>query len=156
LADLSNSLNQLEVLVGKAQDEGIQHQPDSEFDLDANNLVLGLGDNLQTWYESKLTAKQRDFVDAPLSKSLRVRGPAGSGKTIAMVVKVLRLIEADRQAQRIRRYAFLAHRQSTVDLIQSMFRTMLRETELAAFYDGPPDRLYLGTLYSYAFETLGT
>lgn len=156
LVDISGSRTQLKRLIEKAQAEGIRHQPDSDFDLEASNLVLGLGDNLKTWYDSKLTAKQRDFVDAPLSKSLRVRGPAGSGKTIAMVVKVLRLIEADRQAKRIRRYAFFTHSQSTVDLIQSMIRTMLSDTELTALHDGPPHRLYLGTLYSYAFETLGT
>ncbi len=156
LAHISGAMAQLKKLTVKALSEAAQHHPDGEFDLDANNLVLGLGDNLQTWYESKLTAKQRDFVDAPLSKSLRVRGPAGSGKTIAMVVKVLRLVEADRQAKRVRRYAFLTHSQSTVDLVQSMIRTMLSNMELNALNDGSSDVLRLGTLYSYAFDTLGT
>lgn len=127
---------------------------EDSFDLEATNIALGLGDNLQTWYESKLTTTQRQFVDTPLSKSLRVRGPAGSGKTIAMVVKILRLLLADRIAQRARRYAFLTHSQATVDLIRSMFRTMISESELSAIEES--QTLYLGTLYSFAFETLGT
>lgn len=156
LIDPVNLRNRLSAILDAAAKVGIPQKFDDSFDLEENNIALGLGDNLQTWYESKLTARQRDFVDTPISKSLRVRGPAGSGKTIAMVVKILRLILADRQAKRNRRYAFLTHSQATVDLVRSMIKTMLSESDFSTIDHSEPNSLYLGTLYSFAFDTLGT
>lgn len=128
---------------------------DGAFELEATNRSLGLGDSLTAWYESKLTSIQRKFVDFPLSRSIRVRGPAGSGKTVALVVKVLRQLGIDRAAKRSARYGLITHSESTVELIQSMLRTMVGETELAELTrDG--SLLYVGTLYALAYEMLGT
>jgi hypothetical protein len=128
---------------------------DGAFELEASNRSLGLGDSLTSWYESKLTATQRRFVDFPLTRSIRVRGPAGSGKTVALVVKVLRQLQVDRAAKRSARYGLLTHSESTVELIQSMLRTMVSEAELADLTKGGT-LLYVGTLYALAFELLGT
>ncbi len=128
---------------------------DGSFELEASNKSLGIGYSLTAWYESKLTATQRRFVDVPITRSIRVRGPAGSGKTVALVVKVLRQLQADRAAKRNARYSLLTHSESTVELIQSMLRTMVSETELADLTKGGT-LLYVGTLYALAFELLGT
>lgn len=128
---------------------------DGAFELEATNRSLGIGDSLAAWYESKLTATQRKFVDFPLSRSIRVRGPAGSGKTVALVVKVLRQLEIDRAAKRNVRYGVITHSESTVELIQSMLRTMVDESQLADLTRNG-SLLYVGTLYSLAFELLGT
>ena len=37
---------------------------------------------LDDWYSSRLTVAQRKFIDHPLSASVRLVGPAGSGKTV--------------------------------------------------------------------------
>ncbi|MDR2326750.1 MAG: hypothetical protein LBE51_15305 [Acidovorax sp.] len=128
---------------------------DGAFELEATKRVLGLGESLKSWYESKLTATQRKFVDFPLTRSIRVRGPAGSGKTVALVIKVLRQLQADRAANRSARYGLLTHSESTVELIQSMLRTMVSESELAELTKGGA-LLYVGTLYNLAFDLLGT
>lgn len=64
----------------------------------ANEITLGPSEaiarwqhfTLDDWYSSRLTVAQRKFVDHPLSASVRLVGPAGSGKTVALVVKCLR------------------------------------------------------------------
>jgi len=135
--------------------QGTPSCEDGAFELEATNRTLGLGDSLAAWYESKLTATQRKFVDFPLSRSVRVRGPAGSGKTVALVVKVLRQLEGDRAAKRDVRYAFITHSEATVELVQSMFRTMVGEAELSELTKNG-SLLYVGTLYALAYELLGT
>lgn len=126
-----------------------------DFELEATNRSLGLGYSLSVWYDSKLTATQRQFVDFPLTRSIRVRGPAGSGKTVALVVKVLRQLEKDRAAKRTVRYGLITHSESTVELMQSMLRTMMGEKKLSELTrDG--SLLYVGTLYTLAYELLGT
>lgn len=134
---------------------GIGKSQSDLFDLEVNNKALGLGDSLQTWYESKLTTSQRQFSDFPLTRSGRVRGPAGSGKTIAMVVKLLRQFEADRQLQKSNRYALLTHSEATIELMHSMMRTMVSGSDFTKL-TASGSLLYLGTLYSLAFDTLGT
>lgn len=39
-----------------------------------------------------LTPKQREFLEAPADRSLRLRGPAGSGKTLTLAIKAIREI----------------------------------------------------------------
>jgi len=155
LIDLDLVEAHLRAIKQESLEKGLGRAQADSFDLEVTNKVLGLGDSLQTWYESKLTTTQRVFTDFALTKSVRVRGPAGSGKTIAMVVKLLRQFEADKKLQKNNRYAFLTHSEATVDLVRSMLRTMVSEQELAALTE-QGNRLYLGTLYSLAFETLGT
>ena len=124
------------------------------FELELNNKALGLGDSLKTWYDSKLTTSQRQFSDSPLDRSVRARGPAGSGKTIALVVKLLRQFESDRASNKQNRYALLTHSEATIELIHSMIRTMVPGIELSRLTKNST-LLYLGTLYSIAFDTLG-
>ncbi|MEQ8036626.1 UvrD-helicase domain-containing protein [Xanthomonas sp. WHRI 6106] len=124
------------------------------FELEESNRVLGFGASLQAWYDSRLTTSQRNFVDQELTRSLRVRGPAGSGKTVALVVKLLRHLLGSQFTEKPQRYAFITHSQATVDLARSMIRGMLSDEEYARVMgdDGP---LYIGTLYSRAYRTLG-
>ncbi|WP_157636657.1 UvrD-helicase domain-containing protein [Burkholderia ubonensis] len=151
--------SEIQRLLDESVEEHSRRRPESSedgaFELEATNRTLGLGDSLTAWYESKLTTKQRGFVDFPLSRSIRVRGPAGSGKTVALVVKVLRQLEIDRAAKRNIRYGLITHSQATVELIQSMLRTMVGEAELTELTKNG-SLLYVGTLYSLAYELLGT
>lgn len=124
------------------------------FELEQSNKMLGFGVSLQAWYDSRLTASQRAFVDQELTRSLRVRGPAGSGKTVALVVKLLRHLLGSQFTAKPQRFAFLTHSQATVDLARSMIRGMLSDEEYGRVMgEGGP--LYIGTLYSRAYRTLG-
>ncbi|MDQ7761422.1 hypothetical protein RAB70_09750 [Xanthomonas sontii] len=135
-------------------DQSWQPSENDCFELEESNKILGFGASLQAWYDSRLTSPQRAFVDQELTRSLRVRGPAGSGKTVALVVKLLRHLLGSRFTSKSQRFAFLTHSQATVDLARSMIRGMLTDEEYSRVMgeDGP---LYIGTLYSRAYRTLG-
>ena len=45
-----------------------------------------------------VTEDQRAFIDAPTDKSIRLRGPAGSGKTLALTLKAIREVLGARDA----------------------------------------------------------
>ena len=44
----------------------------------------------------QLTPEQRSFVDSPPVHSIKVRGPAGSGKSLALELKALREVDCAR------------------------------------------------------------
>ena len=58
----------------------------------------------------RLTAGQKRFLEAPIHESLRLRGPAGSGKTLALAIKAVREIQNVReQGQPGLRILYLTH-----------------------------------------------
>ncbi|WP_128096209.1 UvrD-helicase domain-containing protein [Stenotrophomonas sp. HMWF003] len=124
------------------------------FELPENDRLLGYSGSLDVWFESKLTASQRAFVKQPVVRSLRVRGPAGSGKTVALVVKMLRyaLEAADRGD--VLRLALLTHSQATVDSTRSLIKSMINDDQFEVLF-GEAGSIYLGTLYSKSYRALG-
>jgi len=121
-----------------------------EFTLDANPSggviphVL-----LDVWYNSRLTAAQRKFVDHPYTSSVRLVGPAGSGKTLALVVKCLReLHEAARRGEK-KRFIFLTHASSTAMAIEQLVLEMDPVDGLVFLADDKP-RLTITTLCNLA------
>lgn len=110
---------------------------------------------LQEWYEQRLNREQREFVDRPHDRPVRLRGAAGTGKTQSMVVKCLRDLYADVDANKT--FAFLTHSSA---LAHTVVRGMLhaldpteRWTSLKSPYEQP--RLWIGTIYELAQEKLG-
>lgn len=140
--------------VGRAVAAGGSCEYEKEFELEPNMAGFVIGESLDTWYESKLTVRQRAFVDFPISKSVRVRGPAGSGKTVSLVIKLLRHLAADRDAGVRRRYALLTHSEATVQQIESMLRAMVDESELQRLTLSGM-LLYSGTIYDLAHRAVG-
>jgi len=66
-----------------------------------------------------LSGDQKRFIEAPTNKSLKLRGPAGSGKTLAMELKVLRecYLAADKHADL--RVLYVTHSWSVAEQVQS-------------------------------------
>lgn len=99
------------------------------------------------WYSVRLTAAQRRFVDHPLSGSVRLVGPAGSGKTVALVVKCLRELRNPAEAQK--RFLFLTHAASTATGIENLILGMDPERGIELLASDRP-ALVITTLYSLA------
>jgi hypothetical protein len=74
----------------------------------------------EQWYRSKLTAEQLRFVDHPVDQSVRLQGAAGTGKTLAMIIKCIRLMHAAIEQGRFVRIAFLTHSLATVELVRAI------------------------------------
>lgn len=101
------------------------------------------------WYKTRLTSQQRRFVDHPLTGSVRLVGPAGTGKTVALVVKCLReLSKADRSGDQ-KRFLFLTHASKTATDIENLVLSMEPERGITFLATDKPN-LVITTLYALA------
>ncbi|WP_146047103.1 UvrD-helicase domain-containing protein [Aeromonas bestiarum] len=76
------------------------------------------------WYQTKLNVPQRTFVDAPLNTPMRLRGPAGSGKTLAMIVKLLLTAYNSEDNKKNTRIAFISHSISALEMAKIIIRSI--------------------------------
>lgn len=93
---------------------------ETSFDLE-NNIAFDVtrGRSFKDWSSTYLTKEQLKFVAVPLDRSMRLRGAAGTGKTLALIIKFLKsCYEKIDQGAHIR-VAFLAHSFATVELIRN-------------------------------------
>ncbi|WP_027912786.1 UvrD-helicase domain-containing protein [Pseudomonas sp. URIL14HWK12:I7] len=116
---------------------------------------LASAGTLLEWYEQRLNREQREFVDRPHDRPVRLRGAAGTGKTQSMVVKCLRDLYADADGDKT--FAFLTHSSA---LAHTVVRGMLHALDPTERWtsmktpNGQP-RLWIGTIYELAQEKLG-
>lgn len=68
-----------------------------------------------------LTSKQRDFVERTLDVPHRIEGPAGTGKTLCLVLKCLNTLESAANEKREHRALFIAHSEATKRSIENLF-----------------------------------
>ncbi|WP_426409450.1 UvrD-helicase domain-containing protein [Bradyrhizobium ganzhouense] len=104
------------------------------------------------WRDSKLTAEQLTFFRAPFQGPLRVRGAAGTGKTVVLTMRFLKEIydRLDAGTSEPIRAAFIAHGQETADNIRN-YLMLIDERNL--LFD-PPAQLdmQITTLHGIASE----
>jgi hypothetical protein len=110
------------------------------------------GGTLDVWYQSRLTKEQREFVDKGHDNPVRLRGAAGTGKTLSLVIKFLRdgsLAEKNRTPIK---FGFLTHSKGSVDFVNAICESLdpLGLTLGAANYA----KLEIRTLYDLASEYL--
>jgi len=126
--------------------EALDHAIDLTHDSvaqDATHISVG------EWYDVRMTVNQRKFVDHPLSSSVRLVGPAGSGKTVALAVKCLRELREAAQRKIPRRLLFLTHASTTATAVEKLMLEMDPTTGLEALASNPP-ALVLTTIYALA------
>jgi hypothetical protein len=110
------------------------------------------GHNLKDWYEKRLTTEQRRLVDHDHKTPVRLKGVAGTGKTLSLAVKCLMDVYKFEDEGRDARVAFLTHSVALAqDVLPGMFMGLdhtLRWTELAKA------QLFLGSIYELARDLL--
>jgi hypothetical protein len=82
-------------------------------------------------YQNRLTKGQRDFVDAELDRPIRLKGAAGTGKTLAMVTKLLWEAKLRKNRNEPYRFLFLTHNGSAAELAEK-YAAGLDENDLLA------------------------
>jgi len=84
------------------------------------------GASLDAWYSTKLTSEQRTFVDKPHDGPVRLRGAAGTGKTLSMVIKFLRdgISYAKPASTLPGKLGFITHSNASVDLVTSILEAL--------------------------------
>jgi len=82
------------------------------------------GGSLDVWYKTRLTKEQRAFVDKPHDNPVRLRGAAGTGKTLSLVIKFLKDgTDAERSNKPIR-FGFLTHSKASVDFVNAICESL--------------------------------
>ena len=110
--------------------------------------LVGAG-TLSEWYERKLTSQQLDFVNRSHKSPVRLKGAAGTGKTISMAIKCLR----DTYNESKKKIAFITHSSALAhDVVRSMFSML----DPQGVWQGREDNtIWLGSLYELAQQLLG-
>ncbi len=107
---------------------------------------------LEEWYERILTKQQREFVDRDHSAPVRLKGSAGTGKTLSLAIKCLRdayRLDANEKPIRI---SFLTHSSALAhDVVLSMFYALDPKERWENMRYG---KIWLGSLYELAQEFL--
>lgn len=78
------------------------------------------GCDYDQWYYY-LTKAQKDFVEGPLTSPHRIEGPAGTGKTLSLVLKCIAQVRRAREQSQEHRALFVAHSAATRKAIEQMF-----------------------------------
>lgn len=110
------------------------------------------GATLDQWYKSKLTKDQREFVDKRHDGPVRLKGAAGTGKTLSLVVKFLRdaiIAEGNNTPLKL---GFLTHSVASVDLVTSIGESL--DATGLLFGAGKSVKLEVRTLYDLAHRNL--
>lgn len=89
---------------------------------DETDVSLGL--SFRQWKEGKLTAEQLQFFNAPFDGPLRLRGAAGTGKTLALSVRFLKEMYDSLEQHGQVRCVFLTHGQETASNVRSYLTAM--------------------------------
>jgi superfamily I DNA/RNA helicase len=136
-------------------------EPDNQSDADSRagiflstRLPQGFqqGDSLDDWYKSKLTTQQLEFVDKPHDGPVRLRGAAGTGKTISLVIKALRDAQAMEQEKKQAKFGFLTHSMASVDMVSAIAENL---DQVGLISGGTQNcHIELRTLYDLAHQYL--
>ncbi len=105
--------------------------------------------SLEDWYNIHLTLAQRKLVDHPLASSVRLVGPAGSGKTVTLAIKCLREVQQAEKTGRKLKLLFLTHASSTALAVEKLILDMDGSLGLQALAGTHPS-LVITTLYALA------
>ena len=114
--------------------------------------LLGSG-TLEEWYERKLTRQQLDFVNRSHKSPVRLKGAAGTGKTISMAIKCLRDTYKFENEKSNKRVAFITHSSTLAhDVVRSMFSML---DPKGVWQKLNSNTIWLGSLYELAQWLLG-
>ena len=111
------------------------------------------GCSFDDWREY-LTSTQRNFVEQELVSPHRIEGPAGTGKTLSLVLKCISQLRRAQSAGREHRALFVAHSEATRRTIDGMFAPERDARQTAGMADFALQSLRVTTLQELCGELL--
>lgn len=94
------------------------------------------------WYPRNLSSEQLSFVEHPLDRPLKLRGAAGTGKTLAMVIKTLRTIYLAEEAGCPCRILYATHSWGAAEMVEAIIRAIDTRDSFRTRTDGISLDLY--------------
>ena len=105
------------------EDERRSNAPDVDIHLPAVPPGAIKGHSFDEWL-TLISKDQRAFIEAPTNKSIRLKGPAGSGKTLAIYLKAIREVLAARESSEDLRVLIVTHSWGLAAQIQASIDMM--------------------------------
>ena len=90
--------------------------------IEANPITKGFTYN--EWYPKQLTKDQLRFVDHPLTGPIRLKGAAGTGKTLAMALKALKVKYDADEEDTVTKILFLTHSWAMAEYVDRLIDRM--------------------------------
>jgi superfamily I DNA/RNA helicase len=103
-----------------------------------------------------LTDAQHEFIKSDLKSPHRLEGPAGTGKTLSLVLKCIYHLRAAEKLGREHRALFVAHSESTRRAIRELFEPELQRGIVTTDGVLSAQSVQIKTLHSYCSEILHT
>lgn len=110
---------------------------------------------IEEWINSKLTIQQRAFVNAETGRPVRLRGVAGTGKTLALAIKCIVLMRSAVKAEASKRIVFLTHSASTAAATEALISSLDRSGIRDQFEAIQGSRFSIMTLLDHAMDLIG-
>lgn len=107
------------------------------------------------WYKLRLTARQRSFVDAPLTSPIRLRGAAGTGKTQALAIKLLMTGKRALEKGESVKILFLTHSTATSEAVSSLLGSLDNVGIISRLRTTVDCSVEVKTLLEVAMEAVG-
>lgn len=134
--------------------ENIEVKEDNNFGLELTETIsnyYGSQHSIQHWYENILTREQRTFVDKGYESPVRLKGAAGTGKTLALAAKIIKDAYYFEEQNVEKDLLFLTHSSVNAQLVTDIIRSMDNK-ELYSKFKYVNISVY--SLYDYAQELL--
>lgn len=120
------------------------------------NLSINSPMPYQDW-KDYLTKVQLEFIERPIKGAERLEGPAGSGKTLSLILRCIHLLEEKKQKNEAYKIIFITHSIATKDRIIDLFTMMYPSfKEHQECIDNHPEvSILITTLQEWSKDNLG-
>jgi superfamily I DNA/RNA helicase len=117
---------------------------------------LNLGEaTLDDWFPF-LSDAQREFIRSPISGPHRIEGPAGTGKTISLVLKCISELREAKNEGRPFKALFVAHSEATRRNIERLFQPEVELGEISLDGVMSSQAVQVCTLHTFCAQILNT
>ncbi len=127
--------------------------------LDSLDLSIDASIGFAQWMRL-LTEKQKDFINSDVSGPERLEGAAGTGKTLSMILRCIRILRDHEESNSRYRIIFVTHSSATKERICNIFRINWpdfdKHLERDDFAIESPTSINVTTLQEWSARHLGT
>lgn len=118
--------------------------------IDKNRDFLSYAD-----WDKFLSSTQRKFISMPLHGTERLEGAAGTGKTIALILRAIYLLEEAKKKKESLKILFLCHSIASLDKIKSQISSCIPDSGYLEGSEYSAQSITVTTLQQWSLEYLG-
>lgn len=157
-ANLNKAVDELaSIQINRTRDDKAHVQSMTVSQIDTPTFMIDSPMHYNQW-ETYLTKKQKEFIQRPVEGAERLEGPAGSGKTLSLILRCIHLMTKAVNEQKTLKIIFLTHSTATKQRIQQLFSIIYPEfADHCEEHDNHPDvSVLITTLQEWSQNNLGS